>query len=178
MSLIHETKQALQVAREAHHGQLRAVGEDTGLSYFDTHVVRVTASVSENAKPAAALHDVIEDTDWDMEDLIVFSALRHDRFDRPFRPATLMAVDLLTHKKAVSDYKDYLFRLVEPDIDWLHADLQTGQEHLHFAEAKEIAREVKIADTMDNLATTPHGPRRDTYLGALHYLTKPYDLNV
>ena len=176
MSLIHETKQALQVAKEAHHGQLRAVGEDTGLSYFDTHVVRVTASVSDNAKPAAALHDVIEDTDWDMEDLIVFSALRHGQWERPFRTATLMAVDLLTHKKATSDYKDYLFRLVDPDIDWLHADLQSHD--VHFAAAKEIAREVKIADTMDNLATTPHGPRRDTYLGALHYLTKPYDLNV
>ena len=45
MSIIRETKNALQVAKKAHEGDLRAIGSDTGLGYFDTRIVRVTDAV-------------------------------------------------------------------------------------------------------------------------------------
>ena len=173
--MIKEIKNALQYAKAAHGSQLRAVGPDTGLPYFDTHVVRVTNAVIDWAKPAAALHDVIEDTHKSMSDLICTEF---------FTPETLVAVDLLT-KRDVEPYSDYMFRLVEGHRDYI-------DEYIHLyairmmgvverqewsttvRNGRKIARRVKIADIMDNLNTLPDGPLRRKYLGGLHVLTAKY----
>ena len=175
--MIKETKNALQYAKAAHGSQLRAVGPDTGLPYFDTHVVRVTNAVIDWAKPAAALHDVIEDTHKSMSDLISTEY---------FTPDTLVAVDLLT-KRDVHDYADYMFRLLDPDIDWVDDYVHRYATRLSykgtkpdwgvtFNNGRKIARRVKIADIMDNLITLPEGPLRRKYLGGLHALTEKYKL--
>ena len=179
--MIKETKNALQYAKAAHGSQLRAVGPDTGLPYFDTHVVRVTNAVIDWAKPAAALHDVIEDTHKSMSDLICTEF---------FTPETLVAVDLLTQRD-VEPYSDYIFRLVEGHRDYIdeyihHYAIQRAQGKRWAGDpewsttvnnGRKIARRVKIADIMDNLNTLPDGPLRRTYLGGLHALTAKYKLD-
>ena len=87
--MIKEIKTALQYAKAAHGEQLRSVGPDTGLPYFDTHIIRVTNAVPPWAKAAAALHDVIEDTHKSMSDLITTGW---------FSPEPLIAVDMLTKR--------------------------------------------------------------------------------
>ena len=178
-----EIKNALQYAKDAHGSQLRAVGPDTGLPYFDTHVVRVTDAVIHWAKAAAALHDVVEDTDKTIYDLINTEW---------FTPETLVAVDLLTHR-AHESYDDYISRILSGDR-WDLDDLLVhyakdyaldnyGRKHkVDFlgvmSDGRKIARRVKIADIMDNLITLPEGPLRRRYLGGLHALTKKYKLNI
>ena len=175
--MIKETKNALQYAKNAHGGQLRAVGPDTGLPYFDTHVVRVTSAVIDWAKPAAALHDVIEDTHKRMSDLISTEF---------FTPETLVAVDLLTQRD-VEPYGDYTFRLEMGHSDYIdeyvhryatrQVESGTLDWHAIVSNGRKIARRVKIADIMDNLNTLPDGPLRQKYLGGLHRLTAKYKLD-
>ena len=173
--MIKEIKNALQYAKAAHGSQLRAVGPDTGLPYFDPHVVRVTNAVIDWAKPAAALHDVIEDTHKSMSDLICTEF---------FTPETLVAVDLLTQRD-VEPYSDYMFRLVEGHRDYIdeyvhrYAIRMMGDPYdpewsTTVSNGRKIARRVKIADIMDNLNTLPDGPLRRKYLGGLHALTAKY----
>jgi len=178
-----EIKNALQYAKDAHGSQLRAVGPDTGLPYFDTHVVRVTNAVINWAKAAAALHDVVEDTDKTIYDLINTGW---------FTPETLVAVDLLTHRKGES-YDDYISRMLFGD-QWDLDDLLyhyakdnavaddkglTTDDFLGIlSDGRKIARRVKIADIMDNVITLPDGPLRRRYLGGLHALTEKQKLNL
>ena len=115
---IKETKIALQLAKQYHDGQLRAVGTDMGKPYFDTHILRVTNAVSYRARAEA--------------------------------------VDLLTQREGES-YHNYIVRI-----------------HSAEGEAGNIAREVKIADLMDNFSTFPEGQLVPKYLAALHLLTEPY----
>ena len=143
---IKETKIALQLAKEYHDGQLRAVGTDMGKPYFDTHILRVTNAVSYRSRAAAALHDILEDTILSARELAW----------RDLRPETLDAVDLLTHGDDES-YHNYIMRI-----------------HSAEGEAGNIAREVKIADLMDNFSTFPEGQLVSKYLGALHILTEPF----
>tara|TARA_R100001129_G_scaffold184639_1_gene170070 strand:- start:302 stop:763 length:462 start_codon:yes stop_codon:yes gene_type:complete len=144
---IKETKIALQLAKQYHDGQLRAVGTDMGKPYFDTHILRVTNAVSYRSRAAAALHDILEDTTMASYDLAYVKGLRQD---------TIEAVDLLTHGEDES-YHNYIMRI-----------------HSAEGEAGNIAREVKIADLMDNFSTFPEGQLVTKYLGALHQLTEPY----
>ena len=144
---IKETKIALQLARKYHAGQLRAVGTDIGKPYFDTHIVRVTNAVSFRSRPASALHDILEDTVMSSYDLAYVKGLRQETID---------AVELLTQGEDES-YHNYIMRI-----------------HSAEGEAGNIAREVKIADLMDNFSTFPEGQLVTKYLGALHLLTEPY----
>lgn len=98
--MISEIKKALQFAKKAHEGQLRAIGPDAGLPYFDTHVVRVVRAVPDWAKAAAALHDVVEDTDATMADLE----------NAGFELETLDAVEFLTHQGG--PYEDYIEKMI------------------------------------------------------------------
>jgi (p)ppGpp synthase/HD superfamily hydrolase len=139
---VAETKAALQFAAAAHAGQLRAIGADLGKPYFDTHVLRVVAAVPTWARPAAALHDVLEDTPTLMEHLIDTGN---------FRLTTLQAVDLLTRS---------------PDPDVTYADYI---DHIASTEGSAgiVARAVKLADLADNLATLPDGSLRGRYVKAM-----------
>ena len=148
--LQRETTLALQCAKQAHEGELRSVGPDTGLSYFDTHILRVVKAVSERAKPAAAIHDVVEGDRG-----ITLDGLRSTE---QFSEVTLEAVELLTRRDAET-YFEYIDRIVKSGGD---------------TRSLEIAREVKLADLVDNFITLPHGSLRKRYLKAIHLLTKSY----
>lgn len=147
---ILELKAALQIAKEAHDGQLRAIGRDMGQPYFDTHILRVVDAVPGFAKPAAALHDVIEDTPMTGPKLSA---------NKELTDATLAAVDLLT-RRANQTYSDYITEIAT-------APLQAGR----------IARAVKLADLMDNLTTQPTGSLRSRYIRALSAITDAINTN-
>lgn len=145
-----ELKAALQIAKEAHDGQLRAIGRDIGQPYFDTHILRVVDAVPGFAKPAAALHDVIEDTPMTGPKLSA---------NKELTDSTLEAVNLLT-RKANQTYSNYI------------ADIATEPSH-----AGQIARAVKLVDLMDNLTTQPTGSLRSRYIKAISTITEAINLN-
>ncbi len=107
---------AIEIATEAHAG----VNDKIGKPYID-HPLRVMASVdSEPEKIAAALHDVVEDTDWTIEQLR----------EEGFSEEVLTAVACLT-KPESKDPDAYMSYLV-------------GIRH------NPIALKVKLADIGDN----------------------------
>lgn len=75
---------ATGIAKTAHAGQKRRDGED----YFEQHVQKVANAVEPRLKPIALLHDVVEDTQVTIQDLI----------STGFPKYVIDAVDLLTHK--------------------------------------------------------------------------------
>jgi (p)ppGpp synthase/HD superfamily hydrolase len=76
------------LAKAAHKDQTR---RDGITPYFEGHVERVASAVEDRLKPIALGHDLIEDTDITIEDLI--------RLGYP--PYIIRAIDLLTHKEGV-----------------------------------------------------------------------------
>ena len=67
MKIMHEMEAARAIAKIAHAGQVDKAGED----YYSGHLLRVAASVSGYQDQAVAwLHDVIEDTDVQADDLL------------------------------------------------------------------------------------------------------------
>jgi len=89
-------QRAIEIAVEGHRGQLTK----DGLPYV-THSLHLMSQVStEVEKIVAALHDVVEDTEFTREDLQA----------EGFSEAVLEAVDLLTHSDGM-DYGDYIERL-------------------------------------------------------------------
>ena len=90
-------EQALKIAKIAHAGQKDKGGKD----YFEAHVMKVVDGCkTEKGKIAAALHDVIEDTNVTMEDL------EAENIDKD----VLKAVGALTHNRKVQ-YFDYIREL-------------------------------------------------------------------
>lgn len=116
-------ERAIEIAASAHAGQR----DKAGLAYI-LHPLRVMLAVSTpEARIAAVLHDVVEDTSWTLD------RLEAEGFDAPI----LEAVSLLTHEPgseppSEDEYLAYVAR----------------------AGANTIAREVKIADLRDNLDLT------------------------
>ncbi len=94
-------EKALQIAAKAHEGQTEKDGQP-----YILHPLRVMNSVEgEEAKIAAVLHDVIEDTEITEEDL------RREGFSE----TVLAAVLCLTHRKS-EPYADYVVRCKGNDI--------------------------------------------------------------
>jgi (p)ppGpp synthase/HD superfamily hydrolase len=61
----HPLAHAIRIAAEAHEGQFDKAGQP-----YMLHVLRVMfGCTSPEAQVAAALHDVVEDTDWTLDDL-------------------------------------------------------------------------------------------------------------
>ena len=61
----HPLAHAIRIAAEAHEGQLDKAGQP-----YILHVLRVMFGCeSPDAQVAAALHDVVEDSDWTLDDL-------------------------------------------------------------------------------------------------------------
>lgn len=112
-----ESELAERIARQKHAGQTE---ESTGDEYI-RHIERVVALVEGEAKAAAWLHDVIEDTDTTAEYLL--SAGISDR--------TVRAVLLLTRIKETETYAAYIERLNDS--------------------GDAVAIRVKIADLKDHL---------------------------
>ena len=134
--LQNQIKLAKAIAQVAHHNQFR---NDKKTPYI-THPAAVAEKVSETAKPAAWLHDVLEDnkafTPFLLQQLGVADY-------------TVDAVVLLTKKQgAIEHYEDYIGRVAE----------------------NAIAREVKIADIEHNLSCSPSETARRKYRQALDIL--------
>jgi len=90
------TKKALKLAFKAHKGQK----DRSGLPYI-LHPVHVAEQMTtEDTCVVAILHDVIEDTDYTLEDLR----------KKGFTEVQLRGVDLMTHRED-EDYFDYIRKL-------------------------------------------------------------------
>ena len=62
---VHPLAHAIRIAAEVHEGQLDKAGQP-----YILHVLRVMMGChSPDAQVAAALHDVVEDSDWTLDDL-------------------------------------------------------------------------------------------------------------
>jgi len=86
-------EKALEIAAKAHAGT-----RDTDNIPYILHPIRVMMGVQgEDAQIVAILHDVVEDTDVTIKDLL----------DAKFSDAILEAVELVTHRKGQT-YADYV----------------------------------------------------------------------
>lgn len=97
MNQRQQLNRAIEIALEAHHGQYN---QKTGLPYIE-HPMRVmSAGQTIEEKIVGALHDVVEDTDWTLDDLT----------REGFPSEVVAAVDALTRRENES-YNDYLERV-------------------------------------------------------------------
>jgi (p)ppGpp synthase/HD superfamily hydrolase len=94
---MNQLARAIRIAAEAHETQLDKAGEP-----YVLHVLRVVLGCqSPDAQTVAALHDVVEDTDW------TFARLRDEGFD-----ATIVAaVDAMTRREG-EEYLDFVRRAI------------------------------------------------------------------
>ncbi|MFL5883462.1 MAG: metal-dependent phosphohydrolase [Thermoleophilaceae bacterium] len=114
-----DTANARNVAHYSHVGQRDRFDEPV-----IEHVERVAAAVSRGAQPVAYLHDVVEHTDTDYDDLIAHG----------LTPVEFAALELLTRSPDES-FELYVLRIA-------HAAGPAG----------DLARAVKLADLDDHLA--------------------------
>ena len=95
------TKLALKLCFEAHKNQT----DKSGLPYVFHPFHLAEQMVTEEATIVALLHDVVEDTDYTVEDLT----------DMGFSATVTAAIQLMTHDEAV-DYMDYVRAIKENPI--------------------------------------------------------------
>ena len=130
------------LARDAHAGQI----DPDGLPHI-AHCERVSDVFDDpEAKIAAILHDVLEDSDLTADDL------RRQGVSK----VVVEAVVILT-KRPLEEYRSYLARVADAP-----------------GEAGSLARRVKVADVRDNLARSERSnlpDRIEKYRFALDYLT-------
>lgn len=94
-------QRAIEIAVEAHKDQV----QKSGLPYV-LHPLALMGAVSAiDAKIAAVLHDVVEDTAWSLDDLRA----------EGFSPAILAAIDCLTHRDGEA-YDDYIERVAGNEL--------------------------------------------------------------
>ena len=101
MIYTERTKRAMNIAYQAHHGQL-----DKGGMPYVFHPLHLAEQMDDEVSTIAALlHDVVEDTDW------TFEMLEAEGF-----PAESMAaLRLLTHPEG-EPYLDYVARLKDNPV--------------------------------------------------------------
>ena len=105
--------QALQLAERFHHGQ----EDKAGLPYIG-HVKRVVAGVeSPDEKMAAALHDLLEDTEVTADDLRSEGCPEH----------VVVAVEALTRRKG-EKYDDFVARAARDPIARICFDLDNVED--------------------------------------------------
>lgn len=144
-------EKARNLAISAHKEQKRKFGADKGRPYT-VHLERVASVFTKpEFKAAAWLHDIIEDTDITIRDLVKLG----------FPKTVVCAIAFLTHKETTS-YAAYIMTIAS-DIDTDDKDLYAGQR---------IAKAVKMADLRDNLSSLPrdHKQRKEKYELALMIL--------
>lgn len=89
-------QQALAIAKDAHKGQVDKAGVD-----YIQHPLFVASLVEDElAKTVALLHDVVEDSDWTLEDLRM----------EGLPEEVVQAVGILT-KKRNENYEEYILRV-------------------------------------------------------------------
>lgn len=103
-------EKAIRIAAAAHEGQVDKAG-----SPYILHPLRVMLRVpSPEARMAAVLHDVVEDTPWTLDQLQA----------EGFPPAVLQAIDSVTRREGES-YEDFVRRAAQDPVGRLvkRADL-------------------------------------------------------
>lgn len=91
-----DLQRAIEIAVTAHKGQTQKSG-----SPYVLHPLRLMFSVtSEEAQMCAVLHDVVEDTHWELEELKA----------EGFSQEVIEALDCLTHQDGV-DYEVYIDKI-------------------------------------------------------------------
>ena len=91
-----DLQRALEIAVTVHKGQVQKSGAP-----YVLHPLRLMFSVdSEEEKIAALLHDVVEDTDWEL------AGLKAEGFSQE----VIDAIDCLTHQEGV-DYEVYINKI-------------------------------------------------------------------
>ena len=117
-------ERAIAIAAKAHEGQL----EKGGLPYV-LHPLRLMMRMTSlEAKMAAVLHDVVEDTEWTL-----------DMLAREGFPAEVLdAVDSLTHRSE-EPYEDYVARAARHPIarQVKLADLEDNMNIMRLAELRD-----------------------------------------
>lgn len=87
------TKKAMVIAYQAHKDKL----DKSGIPYIFHPLHLAEQMKTEEAVIVALLHDVVEDTDWSMDDLV----------QEGFSKDVISALELLTHNKD-TDYLEYV----------------------------------------------------------------------
>lgn len=95
MIYTENTKKAMIIAYNAHHGQV----DKSGVPYIFHPIHLAEQMQTEDECIVALLHDVVEDTDITFEQL-----------SKEFSPQVIKALKLLTHDKS-NDYLDYVRNL-------------------------------------------------------------------
>ena len=134
---------AIRIAAEAHEGQLDKAGQP-----YVLHVLRVMFGCqSPEAQVAAALHDVVEDTDWTLDDL------RGEGFSE----TVVEIVDALTRREG-EDYFDFARRAAATPLgrEVKRADLLDNMDIRRIAHPTEkdwerLHRYRKALDMIDGL---------------------------
>ena len=90
------SQQALAIAKDAHKGQV----DKAGMNYIQHPLFVASLVEGELAKTVALLHDVVEDSDWTLEDL------RKEGLPEE----VVQAVAILT-KKRNENYEEYILRV-------------------------------------------------------------------
>ena len=120
-------QQALAIAKDAHKGQVDKAGVD-----YIQHPLFVASLVEgELAKTVALLHDVVEDSDWTLEDLR----------KKGLPEEVVQAVGILT-KKRNEKYEEYILRVKQNPLarQVKLADLQHNSDLSRLTTVTEIDR--------------------------------------
>jgi (p)ppGpp synthase/HD superfamily hydrolase len=139
---------AVQIAAAAHYGQVDRYGAP-----YILHPIRTMMAVNgENAKIAAILHDVVEDSDWEI------TGLKKEGFSDPI----LAAVDALTRRDSET-YGAYIERLLPNELARTVkiADLQDNMDlkRAHRLTADDAQKFVRNHRAWLKLTTVQSGKR-------------------
>ena len=137
-----ETKKALKLCFEAHKNQL----DKSGMPYVFHPFHLAEQMDTEEATVVALLHDVVEDTDYTLEDLK----------NMGFSEAVISAIALLTHEEG-AEYMDYVKKIKNNEIarKVKLADLKHNSDlsRLDIVDEKALKRREKYLKAIEILNT-------------------------
>ena len=136
------TKKAMNIAYMAHHGQF----DKGGYPYIHHPIHLAEQMETEETTIVALLHDVVEDTDYTLENLS----------EMGFGETVVKALSLLTHDDAV-EYMDYVLAIKDNPI----------AKAVKLADLRHNS-DLSRLDVIDEKAQT----RREKYLKAIDLLEK------
>ncbi len=132
MLYTEQTRKAINLAYKAHHGQC----DKAGFPYI-LHPLYVAEQMStEDEVCVAILHDVVEDTNYTLGDLV----------DAGFSPSVVTAVDLLTHRQN-EPYDEYIARLkinpIAKKVKWADIIHNSNEQRNSFIEDKKVIERLR-----------------------------------
>ena len=139
-------EQAKELCILAHKGQFRR----DGITPYSTHPIAVAEMMNtDEEKIVAYLHDVIEDTDYNEQQIMEKLYNNIDTYKHIYYQNIFFAITTLT-KSSLIDYKNYI-------------------ELISF---NKLATKVKLADMFHNMSCNPSNKQKAKYLQAIPILLK------